>query len=972
MKMKAIVLAACAVGSLTVFGKLTPDEEKAYNTRGVDEGPTVRIDLPGGFDVGLTAEKSTNKVAVGRGRTEKSCVYIVPPCEYVSARVRFSVDPDPKKDRALTLRLTRYVDNRGASYVGRSFHGTCNTLVETDRVSKRFVGTVTSGGHVRQVYEADVPIDMGDLIGILHKERRGTFLNNGFSESEYRVTNIGNYLDFEVLGRLVAERSPAGDCRLIPDEKKRSAIRVHSVTLEKAPAELRVDQVQPGNVFHNDEKPETKVAVDVKRPGDYTLVWTVRNPENETVSVTKRRISADASFTVDLAQREPGWYALDYELFAGERRLMTHHAAFVLLGKDTRTAGIGEGPYGTWTYGGGHYCSPDLEFVGPLMLKAGFRRGQGLIWKPEDYHRYKLSPQTVRWPGPKATNEEQRVAAIREQLDTDPNTRSFLMFHEEATWPYQQAPELTGSKYGPKFAWVRAGQRPKRDVEKDKVDARKRHEDAMMKCGFLRKHFPEIYISLGNSLAATELVAETIRNGFPEEYADYMGLETVVRTSKPERQWEGTIQAADLMMQTAEAFGYRKWKVNSAFESCYRIEDAIGSADLTAAWYVRDLLISQCWRFPDIFIGVLTDTGNSYTGSFWGESGLCRGIPYAYPRKAYAGIAVATKMLDMVTDARRVDCGDECVYVVDYTRRDGKHVWAMWTSRGTAEIAFDLAKKVEMTDMYGRVFKPERDGGNILARVFRPRKPVVKAGPAVKYFLGDVNAVRSARVGRRTYPDEPQPADAKLVQATDSVAGWKVDGTKIEGVEREAGPFLPFRTVGKYEIREVVDEERGKCLELELAQPNSLLPKTMSEYCVVELEKPIPLEGDPASLGAWVKGNSGWGSFCWVVESANGRRSYSFGCSADADVYDYDGAFSLDYTGWAFLKIGIARESSVHNMSFGGVFGFNWVGAGTPSAGPHKLVGFGLAAQNRPLFLTERRPYPQKIRIGGIYGFDYK
>lgn len=66
------------------------------------------------------------------------------------------------------------------------------------------------------------------------------------------------------------------------------------------------------------------------------------------------------------------------------------------------------------------------------------------------------------------------------------------------------------------------------------------------------------------------------------------------------------------------------------------------------------MLLSQAWGFPDIFIGVIMDTGNAYAGSFWGASGLCTRDPFVYPKKAYVGIAFATKMLDQVKLSRSI------------------------------------------------------------------------------------------------------------------------------------------------------------------------------------------------------------------------------------------------------------------------------------------------------------------------------
>ena len=133
-------------------------------------------------------------------------------------------------------------------------------------------------------------------------------------------------------------------------------------------------------------------------------------------------------------------------------------------------------------------------------------------------------------------------------------------------------------------------------------------------------------------------------------------------------------------------------------------------------------------------------------------------------------------------------------------------------------------------------------------------------------------------------------------------------------------------------------------------------------------------DGDPASLGAWVKGNSGWGQFYWIVEDEAGSRHYSCGqaypgeSSALYDVFDYDGSVSLCYTGWNWLKIPVTSASSIRNLSTG-IVGSIWQAHGPK--GKLKLAGVAFAAMNRPLFLTERRAYRQCIRIGDIYAFDY-
>ncbi|MDD4017274.1 MAG: hypothetical protein PHV28_04950 [Kiritimatiellae bacterium] len=935
------------------------------------DASSVRIDygVPG-FALATNCEKPT-KGEVGMGRTDKSRVFVVDAAEYVSAKVVCSVRDDPKLFRTFTVRLTRY--NDGGAWTGRAYQGMADARVDFDTAEKRDLGDGR--------WEVTVPLDCGDLAGIIYKDTWGTFLNDQMPELARRVTDIGNYLDFEVLGETPTFRHPLEDRRMRPDPKRPSAIVVHSATLEKAPAELLPEPVLPGNVFHNDEKPETRVKLTVRRPGAYALEWTIRDAENRVVRTGTEPFASDRLVTLDLAQPSVGWHALDLALVDGARRLMTHHASFALLGRDTRTTGTGEGPYGAWTWGGNHYTTKDLDFVGPLFLKAGFRRAEGIdrISTPENRHRWKLSPPSVmQWGLFRDTTDETRKRVIAKALKDDPNVKTFLIGHESApNSSYQQAREILGQKFDPNYGlngWFvppsqRANPKGKRILPEDR---RKIIEQAKHAGAFMRENFPEVKMTVGNSLGCTEFIAELIRNGFKEEYADYMGVETVSRNNLPERQWESSLQAADFMEQTARHFGYDSWKVNASWESHCRLPDLIG-ADRQAQWYVRDMLLSQCRRYPDIFLGAMMDSGNSYTKSFWGQSGLCIGRPYAYPRKSYVGVATVTKLLDRVVDAKQLETGDPCVYAWEFRRRDGKYVTALWTSRGEVKLAFTGLAEFAAYDFYGRTKDVPRDNGFFSALV-SGRRYRVSAGEWASYLMSDEPCLASAAVVARAFPDDLPPADACLLVKAEKAYDWTVCPNKEPLIERTKGVFLPLRTKGGYELRTVVDEERGSCLELELTRPDRTLPLVFGEYAVVELKKPVTIAPNATTLGAWVKGNSGWGQFYWVLELPDGKRTISSGWLGEGpDCFDYGGLLSVDYSGWNYLSVPINDDSPIKNLSTGNVPAY-WNRSTLPVGNrkPFKLLGFAFSSQNRPLLLTERRPYSQKIRVAGIFASDFK
>ena len=864
---------------------------------------------------------------------------IVTPCtEYVSARVRYAVKEGADLDRAFTLRLTRNNDPKAPGRWGRVYGAMCQTLVETDKVASRKVGAADVDGVSLPVYETDVALDMGDIQDIVFKDQRGTFL------AERMKSGAGRYLDLSVHGRMNALCGPFADRRVEEVKGVKSAVRVLSVELEPTPAELETFTCVPGNVFVPEDRPETAVEIRVKKPGSYRLVWTIRDAEGQVLDRRERTFTKTERATVDLGGFGLGWYALQYELLDGTHRLMTHSASFAVLGEDTRTTGTGEGPYGAWDYGcGRHYTGP-LEEVGPLLMKAGFRRA----WADWNYpvsetRKYKLAPAVpVVWNRAREMPDDKLLARLRAFTNDYPAVRGVMIYHESAPkfeLSYQQAWELSGQEYDPASEWTNAAERVAQATHFAKL---------------VRENFPDFKITVGNTLVCTELVAELIRHGFPEAYADYMGLETIARNNLPERIWESSLQAADYMRQTAAAFGYR-WKLNACFESNYRREALVGE-ERQIEWYVRDLVLSQCWHFPDIFVGNIADCGNKYGDTYWGTSGHCRRYPYHYPKKSYVGMAVATKMLDAVTDVRFVPTGDRTVYAVEFVRKDGSCVTVLWTSRGTAEVMVEASAPFAAFDIYGR-----------------PRDAVTSfvVDGKVRYLVSGRSAIRSVRTGRRTYPDDVRPADAVIAERADDASAWRLAEKEDPLLERTKGPFMPYRTKGAFTVRQVRDEELGACLELELEKPNLSLPTVMSEYAVLELRKGVKLTGDPKSIGMMVKGNSGWGRIHWILRDAKGIRRISCGDNASKrDMFDYDGRVSLSYSGWAFLSLPIAQGSSVPDLNTGSPK-YLWAGSLDESVYPLTLEGVAVSVESRPLFLTERHPHRQVIRLKDISVFDF-
>ena len=132
-------------------------------------------------------------------------------------------------------------------------------------------GEAVVKGKKVKLYLAEIPLDSGKIIDLLSYDKLG-------------MPRKGGYLDFEITGEVPAERHAFGDNRITPDPKKKSALQIFAVTLEKSPADLFVRQSEPGNIFHNDEKPELTALVEKRNDAKITLRTTVYDADGQKLS----------------------------------------------------------------------------------------------------------------------------------------------------------------------------------------------------------------------------------------------------------------------------------------------------------------------------------------------------------------------------------------------------------------------------------------------------------------------------------------------------------------------------------------------------------------------------------------------------------------------------------------------------------------------------------------------------------------
>jgi hypothetical protein len=907
----------------------------------VKKVPMVVADGAGNADIGMAKEmqglrgleENENTSRTSLDGMKESLHFSVPQAFYHRAWVLCAVDPDVKKDPVLTTRLTRF----GIWGRGGAMADTTLTLPRGDEKPGAGIESVGSVEYIAGQTKINVPLYLvrvdlkaGDILDILGDEK-----------DPYAPMKIGPYLDFEFLGKC-GELEVQNDRRRKPLATSTSAVHLFGVTLEKAPVELRLKQAQPGNIFHNDETPETTFALRANAAGRYELRWDITSVDGRMLVKKEKTIElpavgSESDVTVPLVMADLGWYGLSVTLAdAGGQPLLKHEAAFALLGKDTRTAGY-ESPFGTWWFSGVHYTTKDPAVAGPMLFKAGFRRTT-MSWtkaSEQDFAPWKFSLNQIQWPFRLAdlkdwpAAEKRAELAIGGMLKRFPHCQYIDLFHESYD-PRVYPPEIYGEKY----------------VAKDAVLAAR--EDELFELGvkagkFIRARFPQLKIIAGNSGGSSGMIAVMLRRGFPRELIDYLGNEATGQTFAPEKLLPHTTGGIWLMAETARKFGY-DIPLAGCFEYTSRAERDLG-AQRHAEWYARDMLIGLAFRFPTISPAGLEDVGNCYYDTLWGASGLCQRTPLHYPKPAYVALATLTRVLDRVKLIRQMATGSSSAYALEFERGNDR-IYALWTPRGECEmeLEFPTDTAVAQVEFYGRQHSLKTTG----------KRLTITAASAVNYIISPIAATKIT-AGKRAFPNHQPLAGTQVISRMDDLAQWQL-------VPDEQTITTPLRRPGKFEIRQVNDTEKGACLELELKREGEV-PQVVGEYTALRLKQPLPMPGKPHTVGVWVKGDSSWGRIFWEIEDAKGERWRS---SKDLDGGDWGNQSAIDFDGWCFVTFPLTRESPVRQIEPGAGIGQWQSKTGGVPAYPLKLVGLYVQTHRQSLDLTQMKPVKGNIRLKDV------
>lgn len=645
----------------------------------------------------------------------------VPNGYYTEAYVLFALDPDPKKDRSFSFRFGRF--SRWGRVNGWAYTDVFLPKKDSDfPANVKKVGTVQLNGKELPLYFGTFPIDIGVTADIITHD----------VQTERRC----DYLDYEFMGRRSLPGA-YGDPSHRPDEKKPSAVNLFGVTFKKAGIFLDFVQKEPGNIFYNDEVPETTVVVKSEKPGDYTITWRIMDSfsrkelktGSETMSFTKA--GEEKRLTVPLSQPDVGHYFLDFDVIIDGKKAFTHHAAFALLGKDTRLAEPTESPFGSW-WTGAHLGIRDPEVVMRIFHKAGIRRPCGLHvlmdskgnLSPENQARmkkYKMILNQFGWPSPPAKDADPKAYDTFMHANYDPLVKAFpdtkyaLIFHESFGDP--QVPESYGEKA--------------EATDKDKKYAKTAADAAE----WLRAHYPDIKLCYGNNTSSSALTAALLRSGYNKDLIDFIGSETPGQGCIPERIWQGGTQGIWFSQEVGRTWGV-DLKVTGCFEYSARPDRMFVRPHDQAAYYMRDALIGLGYGFETLGISGLNDAGNWYTQTIWGSGSLCKKAPFLYPKPMLAAYAAMTRALDRIKfNPVSRDTGNLSCYALEFERKCGDAAYALWVPKGESEVVFEFPENVD-GELIGFLGKTSRISGKTIrltASIYPQYLVVPKKADAVKH-----------------------------------------------------------------------------------------------------------------------------------------------------------------------------------------------------------------------------------------------
>jgi len=294
--------------------------------------------------------------------------------------------------------------------------------------------------------------------------------------------------------------------------------------------------------------------------------------------------------------------------------------------------------------------------------------------------------------------------------------------------------------------------------------------------------------------------------------------------------------------------------------------------------------------------------------------------------------------------------GSSSAHALEF-ERGNDHIYALWTPRGQSEMELEFAADTTVShiEFYGRNQALTSVGGKL----------TVTASSAVTYVVSPV-AARNVTAGKRSYPENVPPPQTAVINKMDDINPWQL-------VPNDQALDQTYRRPGQFALRQVNDAEKGACLELELERKGEV-PDLVGEYVALQLKQPVPIPGQPHTMGISVKGDSSWGRIFFEIEDSKGERWRSSGRTSDGD--DWGNTAAIDFDGWCFVTFPLTNASPARHLEPKSGAG-QWEHRGGDGVldYPLKLVSLYVLTHRKSVNLTEMQPVKGTLRLKDVSAF---
>jgi hypothetical protein len=587
----------------------------------------------------------------------------------------------------------------------------------------------------------------------------------------------------------------------------------------------------------------------------------------------------------------------------------TESRSLARLAPDTRSAKWtpGQGTmFGYWSYHGGHH-TPKGNLIVRLMTQAGARAALGhpntatwpeadaaLVkkhWSPTQAGAWEVAPQA--WAADEPLDPVKVAEFQKKTIDAVKKIRENIPVEFRPDHIYFYAEPHISSR-------LSAGNVPDYWQEKDYelTEAEKRsikifyNTSKMAAEGF--KKDPELsklklLIPWGDPGFSWPL----LRAGFPKEYIDGSGIDIPGFERIPERQLhEQSIHRLYITKKEFEKAGIPKPQLQFCEGIFVPTEPGAVTYREQMDIYNRFSLISMAYGFDKFYSAWFAfDCGNYYGAEHYGGCGIQRRIPYCDPKPAYAAFATMTDKLNEANFQGWVSTGSLTNYALHFKGPKGS-VYTLWNIRNRRPVTLTLSEDamVSVTDAMN----------NTKSLGSRDKQVTVMTDPSVTYitFNKPGVTVTAVRVAGPDNSDAVQPADATVI-ANLGDGSWKYTNETDKLLETNHWAMMHYP--GKFGSKLVNDSAKGPVLESTLLKQDKE-HQLMPWYNTLKPIKPITIPGAPSHMGMWVKGNSDWGRYIYVLKDAKGELWYSIG---EKDQYNCDDVHSwsqFNFDGWRYLN----------------------------------------------------------------------